>query len=217
MDVPSVAHLIDPLGCRIPLAAPRATLGRAADCQVVIADPRASRRHAEIATFSEPSAVTDADASGHGTAGGWVLRDLGSTNGTWLNGRRITTLERLRDGDVIEVGGARFTFRDPDATLESAHFPDLVVDEASGETWLNRCPVRLSVQQRALLLLLWTRRGHACSKDEIAAAVWPNCRGEVYDYQIESLVKRLRAKLEPDPAQPILLLNVPGLGYRLVR
>jgi len=141
--------------------------------------------------------------------------DLDSTNGTWLNGRRLVEPERLRDGDVIEIGGARFTFRDPDATLEAAHFPKLVVDEETGEAWVDRCAVQLSGKQRALLLLLWRRRGHVCTKDEIAAAVWPECRGEIYDYQIESLVKRLRAKLERRPAAPALIINVPGLGYRL--
>jgi hypothetical protein len=209
MDELTSPHLIDLLAHRIALRAPKTTLGRAADCDIVIADPRASRHHAEIAA---QLSLPDADASS-----GHLLRDLNSTNGTWLNGRRLSAPERLRDGDVIEVGGARFTFRDPDATVESTHFPALVVDEATGEIWLNRCSVRLSAQQRVLLCLLWSACGRVCDKDEIARAVWPDCRGEVYDYQIESLVKRLRAKIEPDPAQPVLLLNVPGLGYRLAR
>jgi len=217
MDELVVPHLVDPLGRWISLAIPKTILGRAADCHVVIADPRASRRHAEIAGQDEPPGADAPCDVSWGTPGGFVLRDLGSTNGTWLNGRRLSEPERLRDGDEIEIGGARFTFRDPDATLESTHFPALVADEATGEIWLNRCPVRLSIQQRALFMLLWNRRGQVCGKDEIARAVWPDCRGEVYDYQIESLVKRLRAKLEPDPAQPVLILNVPGLGYRLNR
>jgi DNA-binding response OmpR family regulator len=65
------------------------------------------------------------------------------------------------------------------------------------------------------LWLLWARRDQVCGKDEIAAAVWPECQGEIYDYQIESLVKRLRAKLEPNPAAPALLLSAAGRGYRL--
>jgi DNA-binding response OmpR family regulator len=90
-----------------------------------------------------------------------------------------------------------------------------VVDEASGEVWVDRCPVHLSQKQRALFMLLWHRRGHACTKDEIARVVWPECKGEIYDYQIESLVKRLRAKLEPHPEEPVMLLTVAGCGYRL--
>ena len=49
----------------------------------------------------------------------------------------------------------------------------------------------------------------------IARAVWPECAGDVYDYQIQSLVKRLRVKLEPDPAHPTLVLTVRGRGYKL--
>jgi len=197
---PSVPYLVDPLGEVIPLTAPIVILGRAPDCNLIIADRRVSRRHAEICRQEE----------------GFILRDLGSTNGTWLNGRRLSTSVLLRDGDVIEIGGARLTFCDPDATLETSHFPRLVVDEATGDIWVDRRPVQLSPKQYALLSLLWARHGRVCSKDEIARAVWPECKGEIYDYQIESLVKRLRAKLEPDPAQPALLVTVRGHGYRLV-
>lgn len=56
----------------------------------------------------------------------------------------------------------------------------------------------------------------ACSKQEIAQAVWPEYQAEVYDYQIESLVKRLREKIEPDPPNPVLLLTVHGRGDKLV-
>lgn len=196
LDVP---HLVDPLGGTYPLTAPTIVLGRAPDCGVVIADRQASRHHAEICRQEE----------------GLVLRDLGSTNGTRLNGQRLSTPALLRNGDVVEIGGARFIFRDPDATLETAHFPRLVVDEASGDIWVDRRPVQLSSRQRTLFFLLWARRGRICTKDEIARTVWPECQGEIYDHQIESLMKRLRAKLEPDPAHPCLLLTERGSGYRL--
>lgn len=200
MNELSVPHLVDPLGEVIPLTALTTILGRAPDCDLVIADRRVSRRHAEVRREED----------------GFILCDLDSTNGTWLNGRRLSVPTLLRDGDVIEIASARFTFSDPDATLETTHFPRLVVDEASGDIWVDRRPVQLSPKQLALFSLLWRRRGRVCSKDEIAHAVWPECKGGIYDYQIESLVKRLRAKLEPDPARPMLLVTVRGRGYRLV-
>ncbi|MCX6032543.1 MAG: FHA domain-containing protein [Chloroflexi bacterium] len=208
MDNLNVPHLIDPLGQAIPLATPVTLLGRGAECHVVIADRRASRRHAEIVCGDDPSPNPIASA-------GFVLRDLDSTNGVWFNGQRLSQMARLHDGDVIEIAGAAFTFRDPDATLQTTHFPKLVMDEATGDVWVDRCPVQLSAKQRGLLTLLWRRRGQVCAKDEIAAAVWPECRGDIYDYQIESLIKRLRVKLEPDAAEPFLIVNVPGRGYRL--
>jgi len=200
MNEPDVPHLLDHLNQRISLTTPTITLGRAPDCHVIIVDRRASRRHAEICRQDD----------------GFILRDLNSTNGTWLNGQRLTAPTLLHEDDVIEIASARFTFHDPDATLETSHFPHLVVDEATGDIWVDRRPVQLSPRQLALFSLLWARRGRVCSKDEIACAVWPECKGEIYDYQIESLVKRLRARLEPDPNQPVLLLTVRGCGYRLV-
>jgi hypothetical protein len=70
------------------------TIGRLAECDVVIADKGASRRHAQIRT-------KDADAT---------LTDLGSTNGTKLNGQQVQT-RVLRDGDRITIGTTLIEFR----------------------------------------------------------------------------------------------------------
>jgi len=194
------AHLVDSLGRRIVLNEAVTRLGRAPDCDVLIPDRRASRLHAEVRR----------------EAGGFTLVDLDSTNGTRLNGQPLHCVTRLCDGDVIEIAATFFTFRDPDSTLDEAQFPLLVVDDAVGEVWMDRRPVQLSQKQYALLALLWSRRGSLCSKDEIAQAVWPECTGAIYDYQIESLIKRLRAKLEPDPHHPTFIIAVRGRGYKLV-
>lgn len=192
-------YLLDPLHNRLPLDKEVVVLGRAADCDLIVAEPCVSRHHAELRR----------------TGDSVLLTDLGSTNGTRLNGQILSQSLPLRDGDVIEVGSARFVYHDPDATLDTARFPHLVLDEASGQVWLDRRPVALSPRQYRLLHLLWSRRGRPCSHDEIARAVWPECAEHIYDYQIESLVKRLRHKLEPDPGQPSLLLTVRGWGYQL--
>ncbi len=199
MNERTLPFLLDPLQNRIPLAGDRVVLGRAADCDLVIADPRVSRHHAELRRQDD----------------GFLLVDLGSTNGTFLNGQRIGQALPLRAGDVIELGAARFIYHDPEATLDTGRFPRLVLDEAGGQVWVDRRPVSLSSRQYALLHFLWSRRGLPCSHEEIARAVWPECPEHIYGYQIESLVKRLRYKLEPDPARPILVLTVRGRGYRL--
>jgi pSer/pThr/pTyr-binding forkhead associated (FHA) protein len=193
-------YLTDAAGRRFPLAGPLTTLGRSTDCAVFIPDRRASRRHAEIAWDGETS----------------TLHDLASANGTLLNGRRLTAPETLRDGDEIAVADAVFTFRDPEATLRASDFPLLVVDSASGEVWVNRNLVSFSPKERVLFDLLHRNAGRPCSKDEIAAAVWPEYRAEVGEYQVEALVKRLREKLESDPRNPVLILTVRGRGYKLV-
>ena len=64
-------------------------IGRSSACQLVLADDTVSRRHAELRIES----------------GCWLLRDLGSSNGTWVNGRRVVEAE-VRPGDLIHLGGA---------------------------------------------------------------------------------------------------------------
>jgi DNA-binding response OmpR family regulator len=66
------------------------------------------------------------------------------------------------------------------------------------------------------LIYLYEQRGKVCSKDEIGVAVWPEYQDEVYDYQVENLVRRLRSKLELDAGDPQLLLTVRGQGYKLM-
>ena len=196
----NVPCLMDSAGRRFSLTGQVAILGRSSNCDVYIPDKRASRRHAEVGWDGETC----------------TLRDLDSANGTFLNGRRITIPQLLHDGDEIVIASAVFTFRDPEATIRVAEFPFLVTDEATGEIWVNRNLILLSPKEQALFDLLYLNAGRVCSKQEIADAVWPEYQAEVYDYQIESLVKRLRKKLEPDPRHPVLILTARGRGYKLV-
>jgi hypothetical protein len=196
----NVPFLVDAAGRRFFVSASGITLGRSQKCDVFIPDQRASRRHAEVRWDGELC----------------TLRDLNSANGTLLNGRRIAAPQSLRDGDEIAVASATFTFRDPEATIREDDFPLLVVDKASGEVWVNREPVSLSPKERALFGLLYHNAGQPCGKREIAAAVWPEYEAPADDYQVESLVKRLREKLEPDPRNPVLITTERGRGYKLV-
>jgi DNA-binding response OmpR family regulator len=107
-------------------------------------------------------------------------------------------------------------FHDPDVTYRDTPFPELEVDVAAGVVRVDRHVVELSPKEFALLAYLHEQRGQVCSKDDIGDAVWPEYHEGVYDYQVENLVRRLRAKLELDPANPQLLLTVRGLGYKLV-
>lgn len=80
--------LVLPDGGRHALSSHPATLGRSADCDVVVADERVSRRHARVVMMGD----------------GHAVEDLASTNGTYLNGARVAVLTRLGHGDRIEVG-----------------------------------------------------------------------------------------------------------------
>ena len=83
-------------GRAILLGGQGAVLGRSRECDVTVDDANVSRRHAEV----RPS------------GGRWIVRDLGSTNGVKVNGRRIDGAQSLNPGDVIEVGRSRLTFEE---------------------------------------------------------------------------------------------------------
>lgn len=81
-------------GRRIVVGPEGVTIGRSRDCDVVLDDPNASRHHAEL--------------TARGSS--WVLRDLGSTNGTRINGRRLDRPEVIGAGDEIGIGSAAIGF-----------------------------------------------------------------------------------------------------------
>jgi len=70
-------------------------LGRSTTASVRLADREVSRKHSQI------------DREGDD----WVLRDLGSSNGTFLNGKRIFAPAKLKDGDEVMIGTSRMEFR----------------------------------------------------------------------------------------------------------
>ena len=176
------------------------TIGRAVENDIVITSRRVSRQHARVQKDGPRM----------------VLVDLGSTNGTFLNGDRLLTPIELRDGDSISIGDVELVYHDPESTFLETPFPELEVDMVAGMVRVDRRVVQLSPKEFDLLAYLYERQGQVCSKDDIADAVWPEYAGSVYDYQIENLVRRLRAQIESDPTTPQLLITVRGRGYKLL-
>jgi DNA-binding response OmpR family regulator len=146
-----------------------------------------------------------------------TVEDLGSTNGTFVNGQQLSTVYSLHPGDTVQVAGTIFRFADPQATLVAHNWPKLKIDRPARRVLVNAERVELSAKEYALLLYLDDHSDRICSKGEIAKAVWPEYRGDVFDYQVESLVKRLRQKLEPDEEEPHFVVTMRGRGYRLVK
>ena len=74
----------------------------------------------------------------------------------------------------------------------------------------------LSTKQFDLLWFLYQNRGRVVSKDEIAAAVWPNAQGDVYDANIDRMISRVRSRIEPGSEDnPRFIHTVRGYGYQL--
>ncbi|UCC89392.1 MAG: winged helix-turn-helix domain-containing protein [Anaerolineales bacterium] len=195
-----VPSLTDPTGREHPLTGQTTTIGRALENDIVITSKRISREHARVRRE------------------GWraILEDMGSTNGTFLNEERILHPMELHDKDRISIGDVTLIFNDPDITYRDSPFPELEVNVAAGVVRVDRHMVTLAPKEFGLLAYLYEHKGEVCSKDDIGSAVWPEYHEGVYDYQVENLIRRLRAKLEPDPANPQMLLTMRGLGYKLV-
>ncbi len=90
----AMASIVLPSGQRISLNQGTVTVGRLPECTISVNDSNISRQHAEMRQGG----------------GGYVVIDLNSTNGTLVNGVRITGEQRLSDGDIISFGSTHVRF-----------------------------------------------------------------------------------------------------------
>ncbi|MGD2057383.1 MAG: FHA domain-containing protein [Anaerolineales bacterium] len=197
-------------GERWQLTKDRFVIGRGPDCDLVVTDRQVSREHALIKKSD----------------GGYFVEDLGSKNGTHLNGVRISAPERLQDGDEIQIAFAiKLTFIGSEATLP------LVLDEqALAEARLLRMEIQahrvwigeievdppLSPPQFRLLELLHQSIDRVVPREEIAEYVWPGTHGVgVSDQAIDALIRRLRDRLADVDPESEFIVTVRGHGFRL--
>jgi predicted component of type VI protein secretion system len=110
---------------RFALEDDRTTFGKGR-ADVVISDSTVSRLHAAIERVT----------------GGWVIQDLGSRNGTFVNGARLAGPRALHTGDDIRLGGVRLTFR------------ARVLDDTFSKTSPIEAPPRLTARERDALVAL---------------------------------------------------------------
>ncbi len=196
-------------GTKIALTGPSVVLGRvsaAQECDVAFPDRQISRRHAEI--FVEQ--------------GRYFLRDLGSKNGTFLNGQPVREAVLLQDNDEVQLAlCVRLRFIGADATLpleDVRASKELRLDRESRQVWIGIRDVTppLSPAQFSLLELLAQEAGRVSSRDQVVAAVWSDeDKDGVTEQAIDALVRRLRerlAEVEPDGQY---IVTVRGYGFRL--
>ena len=91
---PGMGSLVLPSGQRVDLGTATVTVGRLPECTISINDSNISRNHAEVRVGQ--------------TA--FMVYDLGSTNGTLVNGVKIVGEHRLRDGDILSFGSTHVRF-----------------------------------------------------------------------------------------------------------
>lgn len=180
-----------------------------------------SRRHAEIILQNNR----------------YMLRDLGSTNGTVLNDDRILAgrLYELKHDCQIRlglVGGSEqilLVFKETDSTrvdhrdkkqvgpLRQKKISWLRINDEKKEIWVDGVLTKMSKKEYELISLLYTNAGKICSTDDVITRVWPEVLepGVISDATVGQLIHRLREKVEVDPAHPQRIISKKAFGYML--
>ncbi len=192
-DVQPAEYLIPAEGC---------TLGRAPTCNIVVNRLTVSRFHARI----EFNGMR------------FVIQDLESANGTFINEHPIQQATVLRDQDIIGLGSpaALLRFLDVDPTLVMQRRA-LTYDERTMTFQFLHTPLKLTPVQFRLLLHLYQHAGDVCTRESCAQAVWgreydPGLDADALDQVVSSLRSTLR-KVEPT-LNPIETRR--ALGYVLL-
>ncbi len=189
-------------------------VGRDDICQVVIQSRQVSRYHARFVSLPQ----------------GVQLEDLGSKNGTHINGQAVVEPVILRDGDVIQIAFAQqFIFLSSDSTMplelpvgEPADQISaqrlLRLDKRSRRVWIGNDELLppLSVSQYQLLELLSDNPGRVVSRAELIHAVWgkEDAVG-ISEQALDALVRRLRDRLASINSAHQFMITVRGHGLRL--
>jgi len=195
----------------VPLEQQAVIIGRDPSSTIRLDSPYVSRPHARVEL----------------RGGRVTLVDLGSRNGSLLNGARISGTVPLHDRDVITIGDATIEcLADPPSTGTTRILAPLAKEPVSadqlrmdtrtyevfiGERLLER---RLSAQEFELLRHLYEHRDRVCKRQELGDAVWGAARWDTN--MLHKLMHRLREKVEPEPDKPRYMQTVPWVGYRLI-
>jgi hypothetical protein len=188
------------------------TVGRDADCDIVVADRQVSRRHASFTPSMD----------------GIILKDLKSKNGTHCNGQRIQDPAILEDGDVVQIALAQqFVYLSSDATvpLEVGQLAEvglaegrLRLDKRSRRVWVHDQELAppLSVAQFILLEMLYQSQGRVVSRQDLIEGVWGEEGAyEVSNQALDALIRRLRDRLAALDPSHNYIVTVRGHGLRL--
>lgn len=191
---------------RVWVDRPEIVIGRASECDVVIDDRQVSRRHARILKQGEH----------------YVLEDLGSKNGTFVNAQELVGPHVLRNEDEVQIAlCCRLAWVAPGATaplLSDVEPHGLRLDHERKRVWVGAQEVvpPLSLAQYRLLELLHQEPGRVYSRDQIVEAVWPeDDREGISEQAIDALARRLRERLAEADPKGQYIVTVRGHGFRL--
>lgn len=182
-------------------------IGRGGDSGLVLPERQVSRHHVRITREGDR----------------YMLHDLGSKNGTHVNGKRLTGSTLLRDGDQVQIAlCVTLMFVGTDATVPLTWEEPKVEGALSLNEELRTAVSQgkeldppLSLAQFRLLKLLFDADGAVVDRQSIIDTVWPGTDGiGVSEQAIDALIRRLRDRLlEVDDYNYVV--TVRGHGFRL--
>lgn len=213
-DFPSLIAQTGPLNGQRWTIKGDVIVGRDESCHVVIQNRQVSRYHARFINLPQ----------------GVQLEDLGSKNGTHINGKVVVEPVILQDGDVIQIAYAQqFIYLSSDSTLPLESPPEkltsitptsrlLRLDKRSRRVWIGDDELLppLSVSQYQLMELLYDNPGRVVARSELIQAVWgqEDAVG-VSEQALDALIRRLRDRLAEINPKHAFLVTVRGHGLRL--
>lgn len=190
------------------------TIGRDPGCDIVIPDRQVSRLHAKI-YFSDKKIE---------------LEDMGSKNGTFLQGELLPKRISLSDGTVFQIALVqKFVFYLTDATMpmEDVNYlasiktdgsaDALLLDKKSHRVWIGKKEILppLSVPQFTLLEVLFERPGSVITRNELVDFIWGNDQSAgVSDQALDALIRRLRERLAEVDSDHTYIVTIRGHGLR---
>ena len=89
------------------------------------------------------------------------------------------------------------------------------INTKMGKVWKNKEEILLTALEYRLLLVFLNHQGQILSRGQILEGIWDVAGNYVNDNTLSVYIKRLREKLEDDPGDPLMIITVRGLGYRM--
>ena len=212
-DTPVLVGQSGPLNGQRWMVRDSLVVGRDAGCEIIIPSRQVSRNHARFIV----------------TGDGTLVEDLGSKNGTHLNGTTLSETKILKDGDIIQIAFAQqFIYLSSDATmpLDMGNLDGITqvqegllrLEKGSRQVWIGDQELLppLSASQFQLLDLLYEKQDRVVPRKEIIAEIWGADNAvEVSEQALDALVRRLRDRLAAvDPSHPFII-TIRGHGLRL--
>ncbi|MBM3932831.1 MAG: FHA domain-containing protein [SAR202 cluster bacterium] len=158
------------------------------------------------------------------TPSGVVIRDLNTTNGTYVNFDRVGSCEHsLKSGDRIRLAGSEVVI----VYLQEGYntvkmdtppaFAGEAVSSSRKASATEDAGESLAPKDTALLKYLESRRSEVVSREDIVKRVWPELPAGVNtELLVSESVNRVRAKLGDDPAKPTHIITVGEFGYLFI-